>query len=100
MKDVFVTDHAPNPKKLHTNNTSEDIDFFNYEQKLKAFHSDSPTHIISEGEKFTHPMSEIIENQKDLIAQKLEGEDQDDEEEAEKPEGEALHDLSSMEVEE
>ncbi len=45
-------------------------------------------------------MSEIIENRKDLIAKSLEGEDQDDEEEAEKPEGEALHDLSSMEVEE
>lgn len=54
MKDVYVTDHSPNPKKLHTNSEEEDLDFFNYEQKLREFHSDSQKVLHGEKKTFSH----------------------------------------------
>lgn len=98
MEDVFVTDRTPNPKKLHTNNSEEDVDFFNYEQKLKEFHSGSPTNLIESKSKFTHPMNEIFNKDFKLAAEKLEGEDQDEEEEFEPLEGEDWFDLSKTHV--
>jgi hypothetical protein len=55
-----VTDHAPNPKKLHTNSEEEDLDFFNYEQKLKEFHADSQKMQYGEKKAFKHPAYESL----------------------------------------
>ena len=80
MKDVFVTDHSPRPKRLHTNNSDEDLDFFNYDQKLKEFHSDSPTVLNASSEKFVHPIIKIYDKAAYLAGEKYEqGEDEEGE---------------------
>lgn len=84
--DIFVTDHSPNPKRLHTNNIKEDIDFFNYEQKLKEFHADSAEQVLLEShQEWKHPMVQLREkailkaNAK--LAEKAETDDDEEDEE-------------------
>ena len=50
-----MTDHSPNPRKLHTNSEEEDLDFFNYEQKVKEFHAETPKVMHTEKKEFVHP---------------------------------------------
>ena len=40
MGEIHITDHEPRNKKLHTNNLTEDFDFYNYEKKLQEYNSD------------------------------------------------------------
>lgn len=54
--EVYVTDHSPRPRKLHTNSQGEDMDFYNYEQKLREFHSDAPEKAYSgDVSEWQHP---------------------------------------------
>lgn len=64
MEEVHVTDRTPRPKRLHTNNEEEDRDFYNYEQKLKEFHSDTTT-------KATHRQLRIDEHPFDRLGKPL-----------------------------
>lgn len=87
MKDVYITDHSPNPKRLHTNSVEEDADFFNYDQKVKEFHASSATSLKERSDNdFTHPGEKIIKKEFEaMVKAQEEGEDsEDDEDEAEK----------------
>ena len=39
MKDVYVTDHEPKPRKYHTSNKKEDEDFYRYQKSLEEYNS-------------------------------------------------------------
>jgi hypothetical protein len=100
--DIFVTDHSPNPKKLHTNSLEEDIDFFNYEQKLKEFHTNSPTQAMADGEKmWKHPMVELREKTilkaNALLAEKAETDGDEEGEGEEEVDNEELQGLLTNE---
>lgn len=55
LEGVNITDHKPSSKRLHTNSESEDQDFFNYEQKLREFHKNSPKLVARERTEWEHP---------------------------------------------
>ena len=92
--DIFVTDHSPNPKRLHTNSLKEDIDFFNYEQKLREFHADSAEKVLLDSQQeWKHPMVELKEKAvvkaNAMLIEKAET-DSDEEEEGEGDDQEQL----------
>jgi hypothetical protein len=39
LKDVYVTNHEPRPKRYHTTNSKEDEEFYRYKQALKEYNS-------------------------------------------------------------
>jgi len=83
-----VTDHSAKPKRLHTNSPSEDTEFYNYEQKLKEFHADSPEKTLDEKSgEFTHPAVKLLRKEfklrNELKAEGGEDSEDDDEEEPE-----------------
>lgn len=45
LKDVYITDHKPRQKKYHTNNKSEDLAFYKYEQSLREY-NDEPIEAV------------------------------------------------------
>lgn len=79
-----MTDHSPNPKKLHTNDSSEDEEFYNYEQKLREFHTKSPRKTLNgHTEDFTHPATKLLNKDFELRYQKKDGgEDSEGDEES------------------
>jgi hypothetical protein len=72
LEGTFVTDHSPRPKRLHTNNEQEDLDFFNYEQKLKQFHAGSAQKVLTNDEKdWEHPMRKLHKEAHKDVSKKL-----------------------------
>ena len=85
LENVFVTDHSPKPKRLHTNSEAEDEDFYAYEQKLKDFHTSSPHALLKKDqEDFEHPAKKLIEKEFQLRMAD-EGEDSEEGDEDEEP---------------
>jgi len=41
FKDVYVTDHSPVDPKYVTGSEEEDLDYFEYQKSLDAYHGDS-----------------------------------------------------------
>lgn len=83
MDGVFLTDRTPQPKRLHTNNSEEDADFFNYEQKLREFHQESPQALFTEKDKFVPPTIKLFEKAHKTLVEKIEGGEYEEPEEEE-----------------
>lgn len=71
---------------MHTNSPSEDSEFYNYEQKLRQFHTESPQKALDgKNQEFTHPAVELLRKEFKLkIEKKAEG-GEDSEEDGDEP---------------
>lgn len=46
LNDVYVTDHELVPQKFNTTSESEDLEFFEYQQSLDAYNSESDKKVL------------------------------------------------------
>ena len=68
FKDVYVTDHQPVDPKFTTAGDEEDQDYFEYQQAMDEYNSDSKTVFKASGKKQLYPKGSLMQKIMDPLA--------------------------------